>query len=233
MAAKCKRVQRRESSWRLYLLGLLGLGCVVWSAAGLWSMRAPGPPVTGLAVSEAAPAPVEAAGEQSEHGAAYGLLYYPLEVGRYWVYQQADPERGAPVQIERRIERQERRAGQELFFFSDGSLVYLQEGKVFEIGAQGGVNVIPMARDPAPYMYESQGLQIEKQVGTADTTVMAGGRSYEGCLEVITHLRSPQRRAQMSYSSYYAKGVGLVGQEPWPRRAPAVLTVALQDYGVQ
>jgi hypothetical protein len=154
-------------------------------------------------------------------------------VGRYWVYEHADPKSGAQVVIERRIERREQRAGQELFFFSDGSLVYLQEGKVFEIGTQGGVNVIPLQHSATPYVYQSQGLQIEKRVGAADTTVVVGGRSYAGCMEIITRLRSPERRAEMSYSSYYAKGVGLVGQEPWPRQPRPVLTVALQDYGVQ
>lgn len=233
MAAKRKGVQGRKSSWRLHLLGLLGLGCVAWSATGLLSPREPRP----LSAAHPAPPADEAehriAPEKPAHGAEHGLPYYPLEVGRYWVYQHADPGSGAQVQIERRIERQEQRSGQDLFFFSDGSLVYLQEGKVFEIGAQGGVNVIPMEHSPVPYVYQSQGLQIEKRVGAADTTVVVGGRSFPGCLEVVTHLRSPERRAEMSYSSYYAKGVGLVGQEPWPRQPQAVLSVVLQDYGVQ
>ncbi|MBI2505675.1 MAG: hypothetical protein HYW07_20875 [Candidatus Latescibacteria bacterium] len=208
------------------MLGLLGLGCVAWSAAGLLSAReeAPTPPAQHQA---APPAPIQ------QNGQEHGLPYYPLEVGRYWVYEHADPLSGVQSKIERRIERREERAGQELFFFSDGSLVYLQEGKVFEIGAQGGVNVIPLEHRTAPYLYQSQGLQIEKRVGAADTTVVVVGKSYPGCLEIITHLRSPERRAEMTYSSYYARGVGLVGQEPWPRRQQAVLSVALQDYGVQ
>lgn len=237
MAAKRKSVQRRKSSWRRHLLGLLGLGCVAWSAAGLLSPRekvpAPTPHQAALAHREAEtpPAPIQhqAAAKVQE----LGLPYYPLEVGRYWVYEHADPQSGAPVKIERRIERHEQRAGKDLFFFSDGSLVYLQEGKVFEIGAQGGVNVIPLAPSTTPYVYQSQGLQIEKRVGAADTTVVVEGRAYAGCLEVVTHLRSPERRAEMFYSSYYARGVGLVGQEPWPRQQQPVLTVALQDYGVQ
>jgi hypothetical protein len=231
MAAKRKRARRRRSSWWLHLLGLFALGCVAWSAAGLWSARDQGPtqPPHG---EEAVPAPVQR--QAAEHPREHGLPYYPLEVGRYWVYEHADPQRGAPVKIERRIERREERSGQELYFFSDGSLVYLQEGKVFEISPQGGgVNVIPLERRTAPYVYQSQGLEIEKRVGAADTTVIIGGRSYPGCLEIVTRLRSPERRAEMSYSSYYARGVGLVGQEPWPRREPAALTVALQDYGVQ
>ena len=218
MAAKRKGVQRRKSSWRLHLLGLLGLGCVAWSAVGLLSPREQGPAKAG----HEAPAQVQP--NPTHRGPEHGLPYYPLEVGRYWVYEHADPQSGAQVVIERSIERSEERAGQELFFFSDGSLVYLQEGKVFEVSPQGGgVNVIPLEQRAAPYVYQSQGLQIEKRVGAADTTVVANGRSYPGCLEVITHLRSPERRAQMSYSSYYAKGVGLVGQEPWPRQPQAVL----------
>ncbi len=231
MAAK-RKVQRRKSSWRLHLLGLLGLGCVAWSAAGLLSPQEPRP----LRVEHPAP-PVEVEQriiqEEPAHAAQHGLPYYPLEVGRYWVYEHADSKNGAQVKIERRIERREQRSGQELFFFSDGSLAYLEQGRVFEIGAEGGVNVIPLEHRLAPYMYESQGLQIEKQVGAADTTVVVGGRPYAGCLEVITHLRYPERRAELSYSSYYAKGVGLVGQEPWPRQPRAVLSMMLQDYGVQ
>ena len=238
MAAKRKGKQRRKSSWRFHLLGLFGLGCVAWSAVGLWSARQVPPvpirqeaPLT-QGKEEVPPALVQH--QTPEGGQDRGSAYYPLEVGRYWVYQHADPKSGVPVKIERRIERREERAGQELFFFSDGSLVYSQEGKVFEIAPhQGGVNVIPLERHTAPYVYQSQGLQIEKYVGAADTTVVVEGRSYPGCLEIITHLRSPERRAEMSYSSYYARGVGLVGQEPWPRQPQPVLTVALQDYGVQ
>lgn len=237
MAAKRKGKRRQKSSWRLHLLGLLGLGCVAWSAVGLLSPRekavAPTQHQTALAPSEEAAPPAPIQHQATENAQEHGLPYYPLEVGRYWVYEHADPRRGAPVKIERRIERREERAGKELFFFSDGSLVYLQEGKVFEIGAQGGVNVIPLEHSAAPYVYQSQGLQIEKRTGAADTTVVVAGRSYPGCLEVITHLRSPERRAEMFYSSYYARGVGLVGQEPWPRQQQPVLTVVLQGYGVQ
>lgn len=231
MAAK-RKVQRRKSSWRLHLLGLLGLGCVAWSAVGLLSAREEAPAmVEHQGGHEAPPASIQpqARAEAQEHG----LPYYPLEVGRYWVYEHADPGSGTQVKIERRIERREQRSGRDLFFFSDGSLVYLQDGKVFEIGAQGGVNVIPLEHGASPYVYQSQGLQIEKRTGAADTTVMVGGKSYPGCLEIITHLRSPERRAEMFYSSYYARGVGLVGQEPWPRQQRPVLSVALQDYGVQ
>ena len=234
MAAKRKGKQRHRSSWRLHLLGLLGLGCVAWSAVGLLSAReeAPAPIQYPQVEGEASPAPIHH--QAAEDAQEQGLPYYPLEVGRYWVYEHADPRSGARVKIERRIERREARAGQELFFFSDGSLAYFQEGKVFEIAPhQGGVNVIPLERHTAPYVYQSQGLQIEKYVGAADTTVVVEGRSYPGCLEIITHLRSPERGAEMSYSSYYARGVGLVGQEPWPRQPQPVLTVALQDYGVQ
>lgn len=232
MAAKLRGARRRKSSWRLHLLGLLGLGCVAWSAVGLLSPREQAPAAVEYPGGHEAP-PVEAEHQIVHRAPEQEEPYYPLEVGRYWVYEHADPRSGAPVVIERRIERREQRSGQELYFFSDGSLAYLQEGRVFEIGAEGGVNVIPLERRTAPYVYQSQGLEIEKRMGAADTTVVAGGRSYPGCLEVVTRLRSLERRAEMSYSSYYAKGVGLVGQEPWPRRVPAVFTVALQDYGVQ
>lgn len=237
MAAKRKGMQRRKSSWRLHLLGLLGLGGVVWSVVGLLSPRdeaaAPNQHQTAPAHSAEAAPPAPTQPQVTENAQELGLPYYPLEVGRYWVYEHADPQSGAQVKIERRIERREQRAGKELFFFTDGSLAYLQEGRAFEIGAQGGVNVIPLEHSTEPYVYQSEGLQIEKRVGASDTTVVVQGRAYAGCLEVVTHLRSPERRAEMSYSSYYARGVGLVGQEPWPRRQEPVLTVALQDYGVQ
>lgn len=239
MAAKRKGKGKGKSSWRLHLLGLFGLGCVAWSVAGLVnppeSRPAAAPPA--LASNRPQAPPVEAehqhAGVQAAAGSAAQLPYYPLEVGRYWVYEGADPKSGTQVKIERRIERREERSGQEIFFFSDGSLAYQEQGKVFEFGAEGGVNVIPMEYSPAPYVYQNQGLRIEKQVGAADTTVVVGGRSYARCLEVITHLHYPDRPGQFSYSSYYAKGVGLVGQERWPRQEQAVLSMELQDYGVQ
>lgn len=214
MAAKRRR--KRGSSWRFHLLGLLGLGCVLWSAVGLLT-RVPeaGPPT----------APPPEAPQRP-------LSYYPLEVGRYWVYAHADPHSGARVQTERRIERRERRTGQELFFFSDSSVVYFQDGRVYEIGARGGVNVIPMDSAAAPYVYQSQGLHIEKRLGAMDTVVEVQGRRYEDCLEVITRLRS-ERGTEMAYASYYARGIGLVGQEPLPRREHGGLSVVLQDYGSQ
>ncbi|MCC7261347.1 MAG: hypothetical protein IT369_02380 [Candidatus Latescibacteria bacterium] len=240
MAAKRKGKQRRKSSWWRHLLGLFGLGCVAWSAVGLLSSREPATLVAEYPASppsrhQAPPAEVEhqITDDKPAPGAASGLPYYPLEVGRYWVYEGADPKNGVQVKIERRIERREQRSGQDLYFFSDGSLAYLEQGKVFEFGAEGGVNVIPMEHGSAPYVYQNQGLRIEKQVGAADTTVVVGGRSYAGCLEVITHLHYPDRPGQFSYSSYYAKGVGLVGQERWPRQEHAVLSMVLQDYGVQ
>ena len=57
MAAKRKGKQKRKSSWRFHLLGLLGLGCVAWSAAGLWGTRQGAP----LSHSEedAPPAPIQ------------------------------------------------------------------------------------------------------------------------------------------------------------------------------
>jgi hypothetical protein len=160
--------------------------------------------------------------------------YYPLEVGRYWVYRNEDPASGSAIRQERRIERQERRDGQELFFYDDGGMAYWQDGKIFEIGAQGSLNVIPLAvpRSAGPYAYRTQDMYVEKQAGAVDTAVVVQGRRYEGCLEVVTRLQLADRgpESARTYSSYYARGIGLVGQEWWPRER---ITVALEEYGVQ
>jgi hypothetical protein len=50
--------------------------------------------------------------------------YYPLEVGRYWVYRRQDPVSGAVTEVERRIVRRESRADRDLYFFDDGTVAY-------------------------------------------------------------------------------------------------------------
>ena len=215
----------RTALW-LNLIGLAGLACVVWAVAGLVrSLASPGTEATAVG-TVAAPRRAEGASPS----------YYPLEVGRFWVYRSEDPAQGVVTEVERRIVRRESRPGQDLFFFADGTMAYVHAGKVFEVGSGGGVNVIPVdAEDPGrPYVYRSQGLHIEKHIGAVDTAVVLGGRRYEGCIAVITRFR-PQDQIMAeprSYTSYYARGVGLVGREQWLRAAADGPSTVLRDYGV-
>ncbi|MFH1568600.1 MAG: hypothetical protein ABIL09_11440 [Gemmatimonadota bacterium] len=141
------------------------------------------------------------------------------------------------AQVERSIVKRERKDGRDLYMYDDGTLVYVEGGKVYEMGADGGVNVIPL--DPGqgalPFVYRSQGMQIAKRIGAADTAVVAGGRTYGGCLEVITEFRAASAGATkpVSYSSFYAPGVGLVGRGRWPRGSGAGLSVELGDHGTK
>ena len=109
-----------------------------------------------------------------------------------------------------------------MFFFDDGTVAYADDGKVFEMGAEGGVNVIPVDADstPTPYVYTSEDMLIRKEVGARDTSVVLGGQRFTGCLEIITKFESAgtDRRRAISYSSFYAPHIGLVGREGWPER---------------
>ena len=163
--------------------------------------------------------------------------YYPLQVGRFWVYRHEDPETGIITEVERRIERREIRPDVELFFFNDGTMAYLRDGKVFEMGPAGGVNVVPVAVGQDPFVYRSQGLHIEKSVGAADTSLVWGGRRFDSCLSVVTRFRRVDQHEERSESlaTYYAQGIGLVGREQLSgafqgdsMRSPSVL----QSYGV-
>ena len=215
----------RPALW-LNLVGLVGLACVVWAVVGL--VRALSPAATEADGAGTAVAPTRI----DEAPAAY----YPLQVGRYWVYRSEDPARVVVTEVERRIVSRESRPGQELFFFADGAMAYVHAGKVFEVGSGGGVNVIPVEASGMnrPYVYRSQGLHIEKQIGAVDTAVVLGGKRYEACIEVITRFRPlHQALAELrSYTSYYARGVGLVGREQWHRTAAGGPSTVLRDYGV-
>jgi len=178
-----------------------------------------------------APMPVAAGAVPAERAS-----HYPLEVGRYWVYRYEDPRSGTVAEVERAIVRREHRGGRDLFHFADGTVVYVEEGKVYELGADGGVNVIPLdPRVAAPYVYRSQGMQIAKQIGAVDTVLVAGGRQYEDCVEVITRFRALEDGASpaISYSSFYARGIGLVGRERWPRGSGRNLSVELDEHGTR
>lgn len=206
-----------------HLIGLAGLVCIVVAVVGLvYSLgeEEGGAPVANL--------------QDSERGINL-LPYCPLEVGRYWIYVRRG--RDGVTEVERRIVRRESRSGRELFFFSDGSMAYWQEGKIFEIGPEGGVNVIPVdfAPQSEPYVYRSQGLHIEKRIGARDTIVVLDGHRYQGCVQVITRFRPVEEgdEGALSYASYYVRGIGLVGREAWPRQTDDAPTVVLRDFGPQ
>ena len=227
MAAKPERQRRkrRRSRWD-HLIGLGGLGCVVWAVVGL---------IRSGEVSD----PVDPAGEPHQAPAALARAeqsYYPLQVGRYWVYRREDPHRGVVTEIERRIERRESRPGQDLFFFADGTMAFCELDRVLEVGVNGGVNVIPLgaASSREPYVYRSQGLHIEKAIETVDTVMVFNGRRYEDCIGVVTRFRPLDQGMEevRSYMSYYARGIGLVGREEWPRKTTATSSMALHAYGV-
>jgi hypothetical protein len=188
-------------------------------------------PVTPAAVTPAAVTPAPAAqpalGSMAHH--------YPLQVGRYWVYRYQEPGSDVVTEIERVIVRRENGAeGRDVYVFDDGSVVYFEKGRIFEMGSDGGVNIIPVdtAGSPPPVVYRSQGLQIEKWVGAVDTSLVVAGHRFEDCLEVVTRFRALEGRAStVSYSSFYAPGVGMVGRQTWPRDEAGTLAVTLAGHG--
>lgn len=185
--------------------------------------------------------------------------HYPLQVGRFWVYRYQEPGSDVITEIERVIVRRESRAdGKELFIFDDGGVVYYENGKVFEMSSGGGVNIIPVdtAGTPPPVVYRSQGMQIEKWFGAVDTSLVVAGHRFDDCLEVVTRFRALESGAQggefprrsdpqgfapqgfdpqgfVSYSSFYAPGVGMVGRQSWPRDEQGTLAVTLADHGTR
>ena len=165
--------------------------------------------------------------------------HYPLQVGRFWVYRYQEPDSDVVTEVERVIVRREPRAdGKELFIFDDDGVVYYEDGKVFEMGKDGGVNIIPLdvQETTEPVVYRSQGLRIKKWLGAVDTSLVVGEHIYKGCLEVVSRFHSVMGRSQsaVSYSSFYAPGVGLIGREKWPRAQGASgLSVALRDHGTR
>ena len=224
------RRQKGRAGALVHAVGIGGLGCILFAVFGWVQYSSSG-------IETALRSRPEVLGQQHpEIQAAKSLgtsSYYPLEVGRYWVYQNGNGRGG----VERFIERRERQGNQDLYFFADGTVVYLKEGKIFEMGPEGGVNVIPVDPSPerAPYLYVSEGMQIRKRLGALDTTVAVGGRRFDGCLEVITEFRNIDSGGgeTLAYSSYFARGIGLVGRQPWPKGDQTGLSMSLTDHGVK
>lgn len=240
MVASKKKRKKSSLGFGVYALGFSGIICLLVAGAGLWFSLggerdlAALPETASPLVDEPAPQPDIAAGyaaaEATAADAQVAVDYYPLEVGRYWVYQRQDPASGAVTEVERRIVRRESRGERDLYFFDDGTVAYSEEGKVFEMGPEGGVNVVLASSTLASYAYKSQGFYIEKEVGSRDTVLMASGRRYERCMQIITRFRREEDAQVLSYASYYSPGIGLVGREMWPARGsqPAEM---LRDFG--
>ena len=232
------------------LCGAVGVVCLALAALGLGGQLGPRgqrevapeapprpeiPPVAeAVAQPEPEPTPVRTP-VRSPVRARPQPVYYPLEVGRYWVYDYEDPSAGGTAQVERSIVRRELRGDRELYHFSDGGIAYFEDGRVFEISADGGVNVVPVTAQTGqqPYVYQSQGMRIAKRVGSVDTVMVAAGRRYERCLEIITEFRALEgsRDRSVSYSSFYARGVGLVGREMRSSDGRHGLSVVLGEHG--
>ena len=240
---------RRESKRRggrrsvgMQLIGLGGLVCIAWAITGLvLSLSNRNSTSVSSGVVELEPA-VQAAGAEnfsrSVSESSHEVLspsYYPLQVGRYWVYIHVDEKSESVMEIARRIVRRARRDGRELFFFDDGSMVYNQNGKIFEIGSEGGVNVVPIGSGnvDVPYVYRTQGLHIEKRIGATSTTMKLGEREFTDCLEVVTRFRRVDQDTSrsMAYSSYYSSGIGLVARAKWFEGSHSEPTMILQNFG--
>ncbi len=193
-------------------------------------------PVVATPKKVAAAVPVAVVATATEPVKAGGAVHYPMEVGRYWVYRYHERESDVVTQVERRIVRhQGRENASDLFFFADGTIAYVEDGKIYEMGSNGGVNIIPVETEPTdPVRYRSQGLQIEKWVAGSDTAVVIDGHRFERCLEVVTRFRPDESGGMtVSYSSFYAPGIGLVGRQQWPTDASGSLAVTLSEYGTR
>ncbi|MEW6750182.1 MAG: hypothetical protein AB1505_04310 [Candidatus Latescibacterota bacterium] len=223
MSARRRRPQRRGRVLAR-ALGLGGVLCMAVSLAGL-VLRPAGPPPQQRFFA-ASPAPQKA-------GA--GASYYPLEVGRYWRYVGAQPGDTEASEVERRIVRCEQRPDGEVYHFADGALAFQREGRTYEVGAEGGVNVVPLGTglEERPYIYTSRGFRVEQEIGARDTLLVLESRPYPGCVQVITHFQQPGEPESRSYASYYARGIGLVGREPWPPEGTGQLVVRLREHGRQ
>ncbi len=226
----------------VYGLGVIGVLFMGIAAAGLLGAFSPVQKAPMVAEQEdvasdtvaetaatAMPVAVPAISAQDDNTPS--AAYYPLEVGRYWIYASEDAERGTRSEVERRIVRRESRTDQELFYFSDGTVAFREDDKIYEMGPEGGVNVIPTGADP--FIYRSEGLHIEKQVGNTDTVMILGQQRYLHCVQVITRFRPVDQPQQdmRAYASYYARGIGLVGREIWPPILGGAPAQILRDYG--
>ena len=220
-----KKGKKSRGNWVTHLMGIIGCVCLVLAGAGLWYKRGEQRTLTRPTAEFATRTAIEVERTRTEEGAHE---YYPLEVGRYWIYQRLDPLNGTTTEIERRIVRRESRERRDIYFFDDETVAYREGEKVFEMGPEGGVNVVLAdGNQAASYSYRSQGLHIEKQIVSRDTVLEAGSLRYKGCIQIVTHFRKEQGAQVMSYASYYSPGIGLVGREMWPPSGDAPTEILL------
>jgi hypothetical protein len=228
-------VKKKRDGLLVYLVGLTGVICLGIAAAGLLGAFEPTPLVAKRQAAEAPAAEVPVSILVPVAAVSGAVLaqdtHHPLEVGRYWIYVSEDPQSGVRTEVERRIVRRESRPDQDLFYFSDVTVAFRQDDKIFEMGPEGGVNVIPLSADP--YVYRSEGLHIEKQIGSRDTVLIPGEQRFAHCVQVITRFRPGDQPEQSpcAYASYYALGIGLVGRETWPPAPGGAPAQILRDYG--
>lgn len=236
MVASRKKKKNAAVGFGAYVLGFAGVLCLLVAGVGLWFSlgreRALATVVETARplVEQVVEKPNTVVGHVAAADGEVAVDYYPLEVGRYWVYQRRDPVSGAVTEVERRIVRRESRGERDLYFFDDGTVAYGEEGKVFEMGPEGGVNVVLASSGLVSYAYKSQGFHIEKEIGSRDTVLMAGGRRYERCMQIITRFRREEDAQVLSYASYYSPGIGLVGREMWPANGSQPAEI-LRDFG--
>lgn len=219
-----KKKLRRK--WVASLIGAVGCVCLLLAEVGLWHKHG----VEQARVEPTVDRPArEAANIVQGNVEEVVQNYYPLEVGRYWIYQRLDPLSGTTTEVERRIVRRESREGRDIYFFDDGTVAYREEERIFEMGPEGGVNVVLTDADhtTSSYAYRSQGLHIEKQVGSRDTVLETGSLRYEDCIQIVTRFRKEEGARVMSYASYYSPGIGLVGREVWPSNGEAPTEILL------
>ena len=203
------------------IIGIVGCVCLIVASFGIWQLKSKS--TKGVNIDRGlvkTPNVVED--------------YYPLGVGNYWIYSIEDPADDRFLEVRRQIVRHERRDQQDIYFFEDGSLAYRQDGKVYEIGPEGQVDVVFASRSGIGdyYAYKSQGYHIEKRVSAVDTLIKAGDRNFNNCLQVITSFRRSSTSKVYAYASYYAPGIGLVGRQQLPNELSDIGTVELlKDFG--
>lgn len=228
--------------------GLSGALLLAVSAAGLVSTQikasatVPVPTRAGVPEQVSEPEEESAPEKVSAPVALAPQPHYPLQVGRYWLYRYQEVGSDVRAEIERVIVRSDVRAdGKELFIFDDGGVVYSEDGKVYEMSASGGLNIIPMEASGTsrPVVYRSQGMQIEKSIAAVDTALVIEGTPFKGCLEVVTRFRAIDgevtgaANGYVSYSTFYAPGIGMVGRQSWPRDGQGSLAVTLAEHGTR
>mgnify|MGYP000066544736 CR=1 FL=1 len=216
-----KAVKGRNFVRRVF--GIVGVTCLSISTYGIWQSNMKTNDVLG-----------QTSNGDNTSDIVFSKDYYPLDVGKYWIYSVGNPIEDGRIEVERRIVRHERRDERDVYFFEDGSLAYRQGGKVYEINPEGQVDVVfaGMSVLGDSYVYKSQGFRIEKRVSAVDTLINAGHRNYNNCLQVITSFRRSSTSKVYAYASYYAPGIGLVGRQQLPNELSDFGTVELlKDFG--